>query len=178
MRGGVQQARSQPSCWAYHARPFVAVFEKSISSRFNNFWRQFPSKAMKRLQERQPDTPTIGLRWWHRVWVLFFGGLGARASSRCFFLSLSLSLSLALSLPLSRTLSCSVSRRPSHCLSPPPLLLAHSASVSRSLSLCLSHSLPLALYRSSCKAHPRHPKAHPRVGLYSLDNLPILVLFP
>ena len=50
-----------------HARPFVGVFEKSTSSRFVSFWRRFPSKAMKRLQERQPDTPTKGLLWTDEV---------------------------------------------------------------------------------------------------------------
>ena len=46
-----------------HARPFVGVFQKSISIRFINFWRYFPTKTRKWLQERGRDTPTKGLVW-------------------------------------------------------------------------------------------------------------------
>ena len=48
-----------------HARPFVGVFQKSISVRFINFWRYFPTKTRKWLQERGRDTPTKGLVWTH-----------------------------------------------------------------------------------------------------------------
>jgi len=46
---------------ASHARPFVGVFQKSISIRFINFWRYFPAKMRKWLQEQGRDTPTKGL---------------------------------------------------------------------------------------------------------------------
>ena len=46
-----------------HARPFVGVFQKSISIRFINFWRYFPTKTNQWLQERTWDTPTKGLLW-------------------------------------------------------------------------------------------------------------------
>ena len=47
----------------HHARPFVGVFQKSISIRFINFWRYFPTKTNQWLQERTWDTPTKGLLW-------------------------------------------------------------------------------------------------------------------
>ena len=46
-----------------HARPFVGVFQKSIFTRFINFWQYFPTKTNQWLQERTWDTPTKGLLW-------------------------------------------------------------------------------------------------------------------
>ena len=46
-----------------YARPFVGVFQKSVSMRCINFWRYFPTKTNKWLQERTRDTPSKGLLW-------------------------------------------------------------------------------------------------------------------
>ena len=46
-----------------HARPLVGIFQESISIRFINFWRYFPTKTNQWLQERTWDTPTKDLLW-------------------------------------------------------------------------------------------------------------------
>ena len=43
--------------------PSGGVFQKSIFTRFINFWRYFPTQTRKWLQERGRDTPTKGLVW-------------------------------------------------------------------------------------------------------------------
>ena len=70
-RGNATRARAPGACdsaptttaVSVHARPFVGVFQKSISIRFINLWRYFLTKTRKWLQERERGTPTKGLVW-------------------------------------------------------------------------------------------------------------------